>query len=449
MPSLEATMSIKLLFDSITRYGMAGLVLCVLSTNVLAVPEIQHWTTARGGRVFYVPTEGLPLVDVRLVFDAGSARDGEKYGLAGLTSGMLDAGAGTWDADAIATRLENVGAVLGTGASRDSAFISLRSLTHPEKLAVALETVREVLAHPRFEARDFEREKSRTLLAIKQQAEDPGEVAEIAFMKTLYGNHPYAHPPEGLKETVEPLTPADLADFHKRVYTVKNGIVVIVGDVTRQNAESMANNLLDALPEGEPLADLPEPVASGSAQTVKTDYPSEQTHIFAGQLGMRVNDPDYFPLYVGNHTLGGSGLVSRIMEEVREKRGFAYNAYSYFIPLRVTGPFEIGLQTKNAQAEEALKVAVQTVRDFIESGPTDKELDAAKKNIGGFVLRLDSNQKLTAEVASIGFFKRPLDYLNTFTAKVQAVTREDVKRALMARLDTGKLQTVLVGGGAK
>ena len=430
----------------------AGLLLAFLlaSGQALAVPDIQHWTTPRGGRVYFVPTEGLPLVDVRVVFDAGSARDGGQFGLANLTSGMLDTGAGEWDADAIAQRLENAGALLGAGASRDSAYVSLRSLTHPEKLAVALETAKEVLAHPRFEAKDFEREKNRALLAIKQQGEDPDEIAEIAFMKALYGDHPYGHPPEGLKETVEPLTRDDLVEFHKRAYTAKNGIVVIVGEVKRLDAETMAEKLLADLPEGEPLPALPEPVAKTAAQTLKTPFPSEQTHVFAGELGMKVNDPDYFPLYVGNHTLGGSGLVSRIMEEVREKRGFAYNAYSYFFPLRVTGPFEIGLQTKNAQAEEALQVAIKTVHDFIESGPTDQELDAAKKNIvGGFVLRLDSNQKLTAEVASIGFFNRPLDYLNTFTQKVQAVTREDVKRAMKARLDTGRLQTVLVGGGAK
>lgn len=422
----------------------------MLAGQALAVPAIQHWTTAKGGRVYFVPTEGLPMVDVRVVFDAGSARDEKQFGLASLVAGMLDTGAGDWDADAIAQRLENVGAVLGAGASRDSAYLSLRSLSHPEKLAVALETAREVLAHPRFADKDFEREKSRALLAIKQQAEDPGELAEIAFMQTLYGDHPYAHPPEGLKQTVETLKREDLVAFHQRCYTIKNGIVAIVGDLKQAQAAEMAEQLLSGLPEGQPLPMLPEPVASPTAQTIRTAFPSEQTHVYAGELGMKINDPDYFPLYVGNHALGGSGLVSRIMEEVREKRGFAYNAYSYFFPLRVTGPFEMGLQTKNAQAEEALQVAVKTVHDYIENGPTEQELEASKSNImGGFVLRLDSNQKLTAEVAAIAFFNRPLDYLNTFTDKIRAVTREDVKKAMKARLDTGRLQTVLVGGGVK
>lgn len=432
------------------RSILLGLTLLVFNTAAWAVPEIQHWTTPRGGRVYFVPTEGLPLVDVRLVFDAGSARDGEKFGLANLTAGMLDTGAGEWDADAIAQRLENVGALLGTGAGRDSAYLTLRSLTLPDKLATALETAKMVLAHPRFDARDFDREKNRALLAIKQLGEDPGEIAEIAFMKALYGAHPYAHPAEGLKETVETLTREDLVAFHQRTYTVSNGVIVIVGQVQRAEAERMAEQLLADLPEGEPMPALPEPEPRAGSETVRTAFPSEQTHVYAGVHGMKINDPDYFPLYVGNHILGGSGLVSRIMEEVREKRGFAYSAYSHFIPMRVTGPFEIGLQTKNTQTEEALRVAIKTVRDFIDTGPTDKELEAARNNImGGFVLRLDSNQKLTAEVASIAFFNRPLDYLNTFPQKVQAVTREDVKRAFKARVDTAKLLTILVGGGAK
>jgi zinc protease len=426
------------------------LLVLFIAAPAFASPDIQHWTTPRGGRVYFVATQGLPLVDVRLVFDAGSARDGAKFGLAALTSNLLDTGAGNWDADAIAQRLENVGAALSSGASRDSAFVALRSLTHPEKLSVALETAKEVLAHPRFDQKDFDREKNRTLLGIKQRGEDPGDLAEIAFMKAIYGDHPYGHPPEGDKETVEPLTRDDLVDFHKRTYTVKNGILVVVGDLKRAEAETIADNLLSALPDGEALPPLPEPVAKPSATTAKTPFPSEQTHVFAGQLGMKVNDPDYFPLYVGNHILGGSGLVSRIMEEVREKRGFAYSAFSYFYPLRVAGPYQIGLQTKNAQAGEALDVAVKTVRDFIANGPTDKELDAAKKNIvGGFVLRLDSNQKLTGEVASIAFYNRPLNYLDTFTQKVQAVTKEDIKRVFKARIDPDRLQTVLVGGGAK
>lgn len=422
----------------------------MVSAPVYAVPEIQHWVSPQGGRVYFVPTEGLPLLDVQVVFDAGSARDGEQFGLAALTSGMLDTGAGDWDADAIAQRLENIGASLSTGVSRDSAWLSLRSLTHPEKLAVALETAREILSRPRFDKNDFEREKNRTLLGIKQRGEDPGELVEIAFFQALYGNHPYAHPQEGFAETVAPLTREDLVDFHKRYYVASNAIVVIVGEAKRAEAETIAEKLLSGLQKGAAPAVLSAPAPLQSTEIIKQHFPSEQTHVRAGVLGMTATDPEYFPLYVGNHVLGGSGLVSRISKEVREKRGLSYSAYSYFMPLRELGPFQMGLQTRNDQAEEALRVALDAIRNFAANGPTEEELEAAKKNIlGGFVLRLDSNRKLAQQVAIIALYNRPLDYLATFTEKVKAVTREDIKRAFRTRIDPGKIRTVLVGGGAK
>lgn len=411
-----------------------------------AVPEIQQWTTSRGSKVFFARTEGLPLVDVRVLFDAGSARDGEQYGLATLTSGVLDSGAGDWDADAIAKRLEGVGAVLGTGASRDSASLSLRSLTKPELLKTALETTREILLHPRFDQTDFEREKKRTLLAIKQREEAPDELAGILFFETLYGDHPYAHPKEGNRDTVEKLSREDLVTFFQRYYVAKNAMIVIVGEVDQRQAESVAEQLLGELPEGEPALPLPTVSRDASPKKVRKSFPSEQTHVLAGEVGMRMNDPDYFPLYVGNHILGGSGFASRVVQEIREKRGLSYSAYSYFFPFRESGPFLMGLQTRNDQTDQALGVLQQTLREFIDKGPTDAELQAAKKNItGGFVLRLDSNQKLLEQISSIGFYGLPPDWLNNFIPRVEAVTKDDIRRLFRARIDPGGLQTIIVG----
>lgn len=441
--------SAHLLFSHINRLLLQIVVLFLAvftSVPSFAIPQIEHWTTSQGGRVYFIPTQGLPVIDVRMVFDAGSARDGTQWGVASLTAGMLDTGAGKWDADTIAHRFESVGALFSSGATRDSAYVALRSITHSEKWAVALDTLHEILAHPLFAEEDFEREQQRTLLAIRQRGEDPGEIAEVAFMKAVYGDHPYAHPVEGMTETVTSLTQDDVADFYRRLYTIKNGVLVIVGEVTRLQAEGIADRLFSALPEGGPQPDLPLPSVKNTASTVDISFPSEQTHLYLGELGMKINDPDYFPLHIGNHILGGSGLVSRIMEEVREKRGFAYSASSHFFPLRYIGPFQIGLQTKNVQSKEALEVAIKTVRDFIENGPTDDEVEAAKQNIiGGFVLRLDSNQKLAGEVASIAFYNRPLDYLATFTKKIQSVTRKEIQQAFRSRIDLNRLQTIRVG----
>jgi zinc protease len=411
-----------------------------------AGPNIQTWTSTNGARVYYVPTEGLPLVDIRVVFDAGSARDGSQFGLATLTSGLLDTGAGQWDADTIAQRLEGVGARLSTGVSRDTAWLSLRSLTTPKLLEPALETLREIIQHPSFNVVDFEREKKNLLVGLKQREESPAELAGIAFFQALYGDHPYAHPKEGIISTVEKLTREDLQQFYQRYYAAKNALIVIVGEVDRPQAESIASRLLTGLPAGEAAPALPAVAQPSASNTERKFFPSAQTHVYSGVPGMKVGDPDYFPLYVGNHILGGSGLVSKISEEVREKRGLSYSAYSYFYPFRVEGPFMMGLQTKKGQSDEALNVMQKTLRDFINAGPTPKELEASKKNItGGFAMRLDSNQKLIDQVASIAFYGLPLDYLDTFIGKVEAVTPQQIQSAFKARIAPDRLQTVLVG----
>ncbi len=412
-------------------------------------PRIEHWQTAAGARVYYVHNSELPLVDIQVVFDAGSVRDGEKYGLATLTASLLDSGAGEWDADAIARRLEDVGASLSTGASRDSSWLDLRSLTEAGKFEKALSTAVEILAHPGFDKSDFRREKKRLLLALKQRGESPAQIAGMMFFKALYGDHPYAHPVEGETETVQKLKPEDLLAFHKQFYVASNAVVVIVGAFTRQQAEGIAQRLTGQLPKGEPATPIPPVPEPNAVQTLRKPFPSAQTHVYAGMPVLTRGDPDYFPLYVGNHVLGGGGFTSRIVKQVREERGLSYSAYSYFMPMKRKGPYIAALQTRNDQTWPALEVLDRTIREFIEQGPSAKELEAARKNItGGFVLRYDSNAKLADYVAMIGFYGLPLDYLDTFPRRVEAVTRQQIIDAFRRRLDPDRFQTVLVGGGA-
>ncbi len=413
-----------------------------------AGPKIEQWQTPKGAKVYYVPSPELPLVDIRVVIAAGSAFDGEKYGLAMLTSMLLDKGAGSWDADAIARRLENVGARLDSGVSRDSAWLHLRSLTEPDKLEVAVSTVREILAHPRFAAEDFQREKRRLLLALKQREESPDQLASMLFFKAVYGDHPYAHPTEGEVETVETIERADLEAFHRRYYAARNGMIVIVGALGRRQAKAVAEKLMEDLPVGEPVPSIPEVAEVSSDKVQHKRFPSAQTHIFTGMPVITRGDQDYFPLYVGNHVLGGGGFTSRLVKEVREKRGLSYGVASYFLPLKQKGPYLASLQTRNDQAQAALEVLHQTIRAYLDRGPSEKELTAAKKNItGGFVLNHDSNAELADYVAMIAFYGLPLDYLDTFTQKVEAVTREEVTDAFRRRLDPDRFKTVLVGGG--
>ena len=419
-----------------------------LSLPAAATPKIQAWRTESGAKVLYAPAPDLPMVDVRIVFDAGSARDGGEPGLAAMTADMLTEGAGGLDADTIAERVESVGAELGTGAGRDMAYASLRSLTEPDALGTALDVMTRVLAAPDFPQADLERVRANKLVALRQQEQDPSSVAGRALYHAVYGQHPYASDPDGNRESVAAIGRDDLVRFHRRYFTAPNATVAIVGAVDRAQAEVIAELLTAGLPDGPPPPPLP-PVADLAASAIEhIDFPSSQTHLAMGQPGMRRGDPDYFPLYVGNHILGGSGLVSILMDEVRERRGLSYSAYSYFEPLAERGPLILGLQTKNATANEAEAVMRDVLERFVAEGPTEDELDAAVKNItGGFPLRIASNGKIVQYLSLIGFYDLPLDYLDRLPERVSAVTVEQIRDAFRRRVHPDRLAVVMVGGG--
>ena len=425
--------------------------LFLLSTQTcLSAAKIESWSTSQGSRVFYVRTEGLPMVDIEVVFDAGSARDGSQHGISELTSTMLGTGAGEWNADAIALRFESVGAVFGAGSSKDRAWVSLRTLTQQNLFTKALATMQAILTKPVFNQQDFAREKSRTLVGLKHREESPGALAAITYSKAVFGDHPYAHPGSGFIETVEKITTDDLADFYKKYYVAANAMIVIVGDLNKQQAAQTAETLLADLSAGSKPEDIPPVAMSTKGKFQHIDFESTQTHVLSGLPGTHRNDEDYFTLYVGNHILGGSGLVSKLFKEVREKRGLAYSASSHFSPYFRKGAFTMGLQTRNDQTSKALKVLTQTLQDFIDQGPTEAELIAAKKNIrGGFAMRIDTNSKLTNYVSMIGFYNKPLNYLDIFQEKVEAVTTASIKDAFKRRIDPKLLQTITVGGSEK
>lgn len=437
------------MFADLKSLAAAAVALCALGLGLpaAATPNIETWRTEAGAEVLYAHAPDLPMVDVRIVFDAGSARDGDRPGLAAMTANMLTEGAGGLDADSIAERIEAVGAELGTGADRDMASASLRSLTQPDTLRTALDILTRVLAVPEFPAADLERVRANTLVGLRKQEQDPGSVASRAFYRAVYGDHPYASDPNGTLESIAAITRDELVAFHRRHYTAPNATVAIVGAVDRVQAEVLAEVLTAGLPEGEPPTPLPPVADLGAGAVQRIDFPSSQTHLYMGHPGMSRGDPDYFPLYVGNHILGGSGLVSILMDEVRERRGLSYSAYSYFAPMAERGPMIMGLQTKNAQADEARTVMRDTLERFVDEGPTEDELEAALKNItGGFPLRIASNGKIVQYLALIGFYDLPLDYLDRFNDRVSAVTADQIRDAYRRRVHPDRLAVVMVGG---
>jgi zinc protease len=423
-----------------------GVILFIFGTNAFAAAQIENWQSEKGSRVYFVKTDALPMVDIQVIFDAGSARDGEKFGLSSLTTNLLDSGAGKWNAEDIAQLFESVGANFGTNSSIDNASVTLRALTEKPLFDKAIDTMRVILSNPTFVKNDFAREKNRTLAALKQREESPADLANLTFYKAIYGEHPYGHPNLGTLQTVEKFTEKDVKHFYKTYFSASNAIVVIVGNLSKDDAEKTANLLTLDLPQGEKPAPLPDVPALTKATTQNLDFPSTQTHVLVGLTGTYRKDPDYFPLYVGNHILGGGSLVSKLFDEVREKRGLAYSASSGFMPLLKNGVFVASLQTRNDQTSQALDVLNQTLSDFVKNGVTDTELTAAKNNIvGGFPLKFDSNKELVNYVSMIGFYQMPLDYLDTFQQNIQNVTKEQIADAFKRRVDLNLLQIVTVG----
>lgn len=431
-----------------TRQLIALLGLVCASAIAIAGPRIEHWTAPSGAKVYFIEARSLPILDVQLDFAAGGAyAPASQSGLAGLTVGLIDSGIGggdtaDMDEEQIAGRLVDLGARLGGSADSDRASVHLRTLSSDRERSGSLALLRAVLSAPTFPEAALEREKARAMAGLREADTRPDAIAGKRFAAAIYPGHPYGVSPT--PETVQSLRREDLVAFHRARYGARTAIVSIIGDVSRTDAERIAQDLTAALPAGDVAAALPA-VQWPKRETIKLPHPATQSHILVGLPAIARGHPDYFPLLMGNYSLGGGGFVSRLMQEVREKRGYAYSVSSHFAPRKLEGPFEIGLQTRRDQAGEALKVVEQVLIDFIAKGPTGKELAAAKKNmVDGLALRLDSNAKLLGYLSAIGFYGLPLSYIDDFPGRVKAVTREQVKAAFARHVKAEHLVTVMV-----
>lgn len=431
----------------------AGLVLSAQSAWALL--PIQHWREANGAQVWLVESPAIPMVDVQIRFDAGSRRDpATQAGLAQATAGMVSKGiravgdAPALDENALGEAWADLGAGLSISANEDALSFALRSLTHPDLLDKAAHLAARQLAEPSWPEDIWQRERQRWSAALREARTRPATIANETLEQAVYSSHPYGY--RVTDETLGRIQVADMAQFHTRYVQACRARVHIVGALTKPQAQTLVQTLLARLPtpaQCDPLPAVAEvaPLAGPSQHNIP--FASAQAHVLMGQPGFARRDPDFLALLVGNHILGGGGFVSRLMEEVREKRGLSYSVYSQFAPGLHAGAFTIGLQTRPDQAHQALEVARQVLARFVAEGPTKEELRAAKDNlIGGFALRIDSNQKLLANVVNIAAYDLPLNYLEDWRARVQAITISDIQSAMQRKLQPERMATVVVGG---
>lgn len=449
---------------------VAASALCACAGAIFYAPSawallpIQHWTEPNGAKVWLVESPVIPMVDVQVDFDGGSRRDpAAQAGLAAsvalmASKGVKDvkeggkAGQGAepaLDENALGEAWADLGAGFEAGADNDALRYSLRSLTDAPLLDRAARLAARQMAEPSWPADIWVRDRARWSASLREAATRPSTVAGEAFTAAVYGSHPYGQ--RTTPETLARISVDDMQRFHAQTVAACRARVSIVGAVNRTQAQELVAKLLGRLPaSGGNCAPLPavpevEPLKAVAEQAIP--FASAQAHVLIGQPGFPRRDPDFLALLVGNHILGGGGFVSRLTEEVREKRGLSYSVYSYFAGGLHAGAFTIGLQTRPDQAAQAVKVVRDVVQRFVTEGPTEAELRAAKDNlIGGFALRIDSNKKLLGNVANIAWNDLPLDYLDHWTQKVEALTVADVRAAMARKLQPERMVTVVVGG---
>lgn len=423
----------------------------LVSLPAAAALAIQSWTQPDGARVLFVPNHAIPMLDVSVQFDAGQRRDpAGKAGLAeltvaSLTRGVTDA-SGTLTEAQILDGFADVAAQQHDGAGQDRAGVSLRTLSSPAEREAALTLLARMLAHPSFPQASLERDRALATANIKEELTKPEVIAEKAFMHAAYGSHPYAM--DASEASMQAITREDLQAFHRAHYVANRAVIALIGDINLEQARAIASALTRELPQGAALPALP-PVAAPKGSEQGIAHPASQSHILIGAPAIQRGDPDFFALTVGNYVLGGGGFVSRLTDEVREKRGLSYSVYSGFSPLAQPGPFQIGLQTKKEQTAEALRVTRATLDKFMQEGPTAAELKAAKDNLaGGFALRIDSNAKLLENLSVIGFYGLPLDYLDHWIERIRAVSVQEVRAAFRKHVHPEELSTIIVGESA-
>lgn len=435
---------------------VGGATALLASHSAWALLPIEHWTQDSGAQVWLVNSPTIPMVDVQLNFDAGSRRDpADQAGLANAAALMASkgvkaqAGAPALDENAVGEAWADLGASFGAGASNDALTFSLRSLSDASLLNRAADLAARQMTQPSYDDAVWQRERERWNAAIKEGNTRPAVVAGRAFNKAVFGSHPYGL--RATEETLAQINPGVMQQYLARSVDACRAKVTLVGALDKAQADALVKRLLAQMPATPKAqcaapAEVPPVPPLAKADEIKIAFDSAQAQVLLGQPGIRRADPDFLAVLVGNQILGGGGFASRLMEEVREKRGLVYGVYSSFNPGLDAGAFQIGLQTRPDQAAEALKVTREVLSQFIAKGPTDKELRDAKDNlIGGFALRVDSNAKLLGNVTNIAWNGLPLDYLDHWTDRVEALSVEDVRKAMARMVQPDKQVTVVLG----
>jgi zinc protease len=429
-----------------TPLAVAGLFLVALGWSPVArAIDIQQVVSPGGIEAWLVQDSKIPIVAIKFAFVGGIETDPVgKEGLANLASSLLDEGAGPYDSEEFQRRLADNSIGLNFDAGVDAFFGSVKTLT--ETGDEAWELTRLALTAPRFEAEAVERMRNAVLTRIRRDLGDPDWIARRTFYDTAYPGHPYGRRARGTPETVAGLTADDLRDFVKNRFARDNLLVAASGDITPERLGSVLDRIFGGLPEKAVIPTVADTQPKGGGETVVVPRPQPQSVVLTGQPGLKRNDPDWFAAYIMNYVLGGGSFNSRLMDEIRVKRGLSYGVYSYLLPFDHSALVMAGGSTANPNAGPMIDLMKAEWRRMAEQGITQEELEDAKTFLtGSFPLQFTSTDAIADVALQVRRDNLGIDYLSRRDALINAVTLDDVKRVAGRLLAPEKLLTVVVG----
>lgn len=425
------------------RFVLTALTLVTMALPAQAI-DIQEVTSPGGIKAWLVEERSIPFAALELRFKGGASldRDG-KRGAINLMTGLIEEGAGDLDATAFAAAREALAASYGFDVSDDTFSVSAQFLTENRDEALALFKL--ALTEPRFDQAAIDRVKGQIVSIIGSDANDPSKIAGNTAARLNWGDHPYGSDENGTIESVTALTRDDVMNAYTDVVARDRLYVGAVGDISAEELGTLLDDLLGGLPAtGAPMPQQAEYQPTGGVTVV--DFNTPQSVAIFSHEGIDRHDPDFFPAFVMNQVLGAGGFGSRLMEEVREKRGLTYGVASYLVPKDYGYLYAGQVASSNDRIAEAIEVIQAEWGKLAENGVTDEELDAAKTYLtGAYPLRFDGNGRIAGILVGMQMDGLPIDYADTRNDKVNAVTGDDIKRVAKRLLRPEDLHFVVVG----
>jgi zinc protease len=418
--------------------------LMLAAPGARAAIDIQKVETPGGLTAWLVEDHTIPFTALEIRFRGGTALDSpEKAGATNLMTALLEEGAGEMDARAFARARDSLATTFRFDASTDAVRVSARFLTENREAALGL--LRKSLTQPRFDAEAIERVRGQVMANLRSDANDPRSMADRAFEAAVFGDHPYAIPGDGTLDTVPDLARDDIVAAHRGVLARDRIYIGAAGDITADELAALLDDLLGDLPEtGTPLPGDADPAFSGETQVV--DFETPQSVAVFGQPGVAIDDPDFFAAYIVNHVLGGGSFESRLMEELREKRGLTYGVGTYMADRDHAKLWMGSLASSNDTMAQAVRLVRSEWARLTRDGVTEQELQDAKTYLtGAYPLRFDGNAPIARIIVGMQMQGLPIDYVRTRNDRIRAVTLEEVNRVAAERLDPQALSFTVVG----